>query len=237
MTDENLQNVSYKECRRFCLDNKPNKCEICGSNEDIVVHHKDGDQSNNKLENLAVLCRDHHARIHAGDSDYPSWVNMLPENSIRRNYSGSNRIKNCSGGLALQITIPAQESGMVPKISSPDEQSEIPSPNVHYSLFEGLILIQGSKAIPQHERAEVIAEAAKSTQSMYKARISSLEPQGNGYQIFLAGARDGGFELGSPAPCMAADQMFVISDGTDSSLEAAQDIISLRSQIATDRDA
>lgn len=40
------------------------KCEICGSKKNIDVHHKDENPSNNVLDNLMVLCRSCHMKIH-----------------------------------------------------------------------------------------------------------------------------------------------------------------------------
>lgn len=40
-------------------------CEICGSGENLHVHHIDEDRSNNVSENLITLCSSHHGRIHA----------------------------------------------------------------------------------------------------------------------------------------------------------------------------
>lgn len=41
-------------------------CSVCGISEEylLVVHHKDGDRKNNKLDNLVVLCHNHHAEQH-----------------------------------------------------------------------------------------------------------------------------------------------------------------------------
>lgn len=41
--------VSYKESIK--------KCELCGSTKYLGVHHKDGNQENNKLNNLIKVCR------------------------------------------------------------------------------------------------------------------------------------------------------------------------------------
>jgi hypothetical protein len=44
-------------------------CVACGydrSTETLVVHHVDGDRTNNKIKNLAILCPTCHAEIHAG---------------------------------------------------------------------------------------------------------------------------------------------------------------------------
>lgn len=40
------------------------KCEICGAANNLDVHHKDENYNNNALENLVVLCRSCHMKIH-----------------------------------------------------------------------------------------------------------------------------------------------------------------------------
>ena len=39
-------------------------CTICGNKEDLIVHHKDFDKKNNKMDNFEVLCRKHHTLLH-----------------------------------------------------------------------------------------------------------------------------------------------------------------------------
>ncbi|MBO5968444.1 MAG: HNH endonuclease [Clostridia bacterium] len=39
-------------------------CEKCGSNQNVDVHHKDGNPLNNSLDNLQRLCRSCHTKIH-----------------------------------------------------------------------------------------------------------------------------------------------------------------------------
>ena len=55
--------------KEYLLEKNNFKCEICGfegynilTNKTVLqIHHKDGDSSNNKEENLQVLCPNHHA--------------------------------------------------------------------------------------------------------------------------------------------------------------------------------
>jgi hypothetical protein len=47
--------------RRFL---KKEKCEICESVKQLVVHHKDRNRYNNSLNNLIILCRSCHAKEH-----------------------------------------------------------------------------------------------------------------------------------------------------------------------------
>jgi 5-methylcytosine-specific restriction endonuclease McrA len=36
------------------------RCTVCGATEDLEVHHRDGDPSNDALDNLRSLCPDCH---------------------------------------------------------------------------------------------------------------------------------------------------------------------------------
>lgn len=39
-------------------------CQVCGSFEDLRVHHKDKNPLNNKMENLITLCDACHKKLH-----------------------------------------------------------------------------------------------------------------------------------------------------------------------------
>ena len=73
-----------KFCNRSCSNNRSNwwkdnathyrtiafqhydkKCVICGFDKIVTVHHIDENHSNNKPENLVVLCPNHHEMIHS----------------------------------------------------------------------------------------------------------------------------------------------------------------------------
>ena len=43
---------------------KKSECELCGKSGRLDVHHKDFDEQNNDPENLQVLCRSCHMKIH-----------------------------------------------------------------------------------------------------------------------------------------------------------------------------
>ena len=40
------------------------KCSIC-ANDAVIIHHIDNDPSNNTIENLIVLCPNHHSLVHS----------------------------------------------------------------------------------------------------------------------------------------------------------------------------
>lgn len=55
--------------RSRALDKYENKCAVCGYDEDIdvlEVHHIDSNRSNNKLDNLIVLCPTCHKKLTTG---------------------------------------------------------------------------------------------------------------------------------------------------------------------------
>jgi len=56
--------MSESSYRLKCLKQKINTCHICGTGDDLIVHHIDGDRENNRLENLIPLCRQCHSRVH-----------------------------------------------------------------------------------------------------------------------------------------------------------------------------
>ena len=41
-----------------------NHCNICGAKTSLEIHHKDENWENNNIDNLVVLCRDCHSKIH-----------------------------------------------------------------------------------------------------------------------------------------------------------------------------
>lgn len=53
--------------RKWAFENYPHECERCGYNEVpgiLVVHHRDRDRTNHKLENLQILCPTCHEAEH-----------------------------------------------------------------------------------------------------------------------------------------------------------------------------
>jgi len=63
------ENNGMWECGEFAYQRiarevYPNKCCMCNSNLFLCVHHIDGDRKNNILENLCIVCKSCHAKIH-----------------------------------------------------------------------------------------------------------------------------------------------------------------------------
>lgn len=72
-----LWNNGLADYRELAFRNLEPKCAICEYNvkEILQVHHIDRDRLNNSLNNLIILCRNHHSEIHLGFLKMPtqSW--------------------------------------------------------------------------------------------------------------------------------------------------------------------
>lgn len=65
--------------RERCIEEKGERCDLCGSTENIQVHHIDGNQMNDSLENLLPLCSEHHSEVHADNGLHEELSNRLPD--------------------------------------------------------------------------------------------------------------------------------------------------------------
>lgn len=53
-----------EEEKEIIFDRYNHQCAICGNNEGLHIHHRDCNPSNNKLDNLILLCGVCHKKIH-----------------------------------------------------------------------------------------------------------------------------------------------------------------------------
>lgn len=56
--------TSYKDGIGTYIKYIKDNCEICGSDKNLCVHHKDLDRHNNSESNLITLCRSCHTKEH-----------------------------------------------------------------------------------------------------------------------------------------------------------------------------
>lgn len=62
-------NTGKNSYRKRALRTYQHKCEICNYSEEVKileVHHIDSNRSNNKIENLIILCPNHHRMLTLG---------------------------------------------------------------------------------------------------------------------------------------------------------------------------
>jgi hypothetical protein len=140
--------------------------------------------------------------------------------------------KSGAGGLALQVTRPAREAELVEENSEGDARYLA---DVRVFSFDHLLLVVDVDKIESAHTADLVASAARDTDSVYRARDASIQIAGHGYQIHLPTAEDAGFRNGDSAPCHPARNMLAISkeDGTSAGADAtrlARDLATLRSQ-------
>ena len=55
---------------RIARESLIQKCSLCDSTKFLCVHHKDENRANNKLDNLIVVCKSCHAKIHKIDKNF-----------------------------------------------------------------------------------------------------------------------------------------------------------------------
>ena len=56
--------VSWKKDNQDLYRGLLVKCDLCGTNEFLGIHHLDGNRSNNVLANFSCLCWSCHKRVH-----------------------------------------------------------------------------------------------------------------------------------------------------------------------------
>jgi hypothetical protein len=77
--------MSYRE---KCLSEKGESCKLCGAEDNIQIHHIDGDKLNNDLDNLAPVCTGCHSKIHSGAEGFEEWTErILPKRKRSRTVS------------------------------------------------------------------------------------------------------------------------------------------------------
>lgn len=72
MTD--TANQGYRE---KAIEEYGEVCQKCESTENVLVHHKNADRSDNDLSNLIPLCTACHGKVHARSDEFPELVREL----------------------------------------------------------------------------------------------------------------------------------------------------------------
>ena len=52
-------------------------CQGCGKTDDVLVHHRNGDRSDNSLSNLIPLCAKCHGKVHGRSEEFAELVREL----------------------------------------------------------------------------------------------------------------------------------------------------------------
>lgn len=140
----------------------------------------------------------------------------------------ANSIKESADGLALQVTKPARQAGLV--IEDADGNATRLG-GVYVYGFDSLLLVVDAEDVSTADRAALVASAARDTDSIHRGGSASVATAGNGYQVQLPGCGAAGFSLGDRAHVSTAQGVLVIHDGAQARL--ADDLTDIRRQQAT----
>ena len=72
----------WKQLRGVILIRDGHRCRICGSEEYLHIHHRDGDPTNDRPDNLITLCERCHSRIHAQNGPDGTQPNLQKRETI-----------------------------------------------------------------------------------------------------------------------------------------------------------
>lgn len=123
----------------------------------------------------------------------------------------ANQLKNHAEGIALQITLPAREAGLVEEDS--DNEPTRRAETMVYSVND-LMLVLDTKQVSMAERTELVGSAIDDTGTLHRGWPARVTISGRGYLIQLPGAKDAGFQIGDRAPVVSRQGTLFVHDGT-----------------------
>lgn len=137
----------------------------------------------------------------------------------------ANNIKESADGLALQVTRPARKAELVQEDAdgNPTDLADV----IVYG-FDGVLMVLDAQSVSAADRAELVASAARDTDSIHEGRTASVAVAGNGYQVQLPGCRTAGFTQGDKAIARPADGVLFIHDGSKGRL--SDDLMAIRQE-------
>lgn len=133
-----------------------------------------------------------------------------------------SEIKQSAEGLALQVTKEARDAGLVEEDAEGDATRRA---EVWVYGFDGLLMVVDAVRVTESDRADLVADAAGYTDSIYGGGLSRIAQAGNGYQVQLPGAEQAGFSLDDSVVTTAGNGLLVIDDGQE---RLAADLVAAR---------
>jgi hypothetical protein len=137
----------------------------------------------------------------------------------------TNSIKESGGGLALQVTKPARNAGLVEEDANGDPTRRA---GVYVYGFDGLLVVVDAERVSDGDRAELVATATRDTGTIHRGMAANVEIAGNGYQVQLPGCEVAGFDEGDKAPLLSRSGLLVIHDPAKTRL--AGDLATIRDE-------
>lgn len=75
--------------RKRAIEEYGNKCELCGWSKIVECHHVDGDRTNHKIENLCILCPNHHTLTEEKYKNNPNYIDVEKLKELIENARGN----------------------------------------------------------------------------------------------------------------------------------------------------
>lgn len=131
-----MSQIGYRE---KCLAEKNNVCDVCGTGNRLIVHHINGDRSDNRLENLVPLCRSCHSTVHFATNPNGAigrLQNELPESAIR---DTSNKDPSSTRKVVLGLRVPKDMQKMIDELADEHglDRSQVGRRLIRFALENG----------------------------------------------------------------------------------------------------
>ncbi|MDH5021832.1 hypothetical protein [Halobacterium rubrum] len=123
----------------------------------------------------------------------------------------ANAIKESGDGVALQITKPAREAGLVEETDDSDGKTATYRATTRVHAFDGLLLVVDVDEVDPENEADLVATAARDTSSVYRTMEATVQIAGHGYQLQLPTATDAGFQKGDKPTTVTAPGILILA--------------------------
>lgn len=110
-----MQFKSFLKLKKFL--GKPKSCEDCGSSKNLDYHHKDFNKRNNDTENIKILCRSCHQKVHwpfkKNGFKFTHKGKVFSEIHLKRlSESAKNNPKSESHKLKIKLALTGNKNGV-----------------------------------------------------------------------------------------------------------------------------
>lgn len=144
-----------------------------------------------------------------------------------------NQLTATGDGLALQVTKPARSAGLVEEAADGDTTHR--ASVVAYGFDDSILVIdRDTDRVPMADRAELVALAARETESIHRGIDTRIQHSGNGYRVQVP-TTGTGFAAGDGLSCHAAPGLLVMAP-LDAKVDTRRLLETRRTQ-AADTDA
>ena len=119
-----------------------------------------------------------------------------------------NDLQEFSGGLTLQVTIPARQSELAEE-NDDGEWTRLAEVRVY--AFDNLLIVVDLEKMSDEEIAELVNSATRDTKSIHQAIDSKIRVSGNGCKLQLSNATDAGFRVKQSIAWHPAPNMMILT--------------------------